>query len=152
VLLEGFNVLTIGKVAREAGVSVDTIRYYERVGLLPKPARTPAGYRTYSPAVINRLAVVRNAQRFGFPLKAIAGFLRVRESGGKPCHDVRAAAERMLDAVDRQIAELVATRRQMRKTLKSWDVVLAHTPADRPAHLLERLDKGRAGSGVRRLH
>ena len=71
--------LTIGKVAREAGVSVDTIRYYERVGLLPKPARTPAGYRTYSPAVIHRLAVVRNAQRFGFPLKAIAGFLRVRD-------------------------------------------------------------------------
>ena len=138
------GLLTIGNVAREAGVSVDTIRYYERIGLLPKPARTPAGYRTYSPAVINRLAVVRNAQRFGFPLKAIAGFLRVRESGGKPCHDVRAAAERMLDAVDRQIADLVATRRQMRKTLKSWDVVLAQTPADRPAHLLERIGGGRA--------
>src|SRR5438876_810728 len=131
--------LTIGKIARETGVSVDTIRYYERVGLLPKPARTPAGYRTYSPAVIHRLAVVRNAQRFGFPLKAIAGFLRVRESGGKPCHDVRAAAERMLGAVDRQIKDLVATRRQMRATLRSWDAVLAHTPADRPAYLLERI-------------
>ena len=131
--------LTIGKVARDAGVSVDTIRYYERVGLLPKPARTPAGYRVYAPGAIHRLAVVRNAQRFGFPLKAIAAFLRGRESGGKPCHDVRAAAERMLAAVDRQIADLVAARRQMRKTLKSWDVVLAHTPADRPAHLLERL-------------
>jgi len=133
------GLLTIGKVARDAAVSVDTIRYYERVGLLPKPPRTPSGYRHYPPGVVNRLALIRNAQRFGFPLKAIAGFLRVRESGGKPCHDVRAAAERMLDAVDRQIADLVATRRQMRKTLRSWDAVLAHTPADRPAHLLERL-------------
>jgi len=132
--------MTIGQVADRAGVSVDTIRYYERVGLLPKPPRTPAGYRTYSPAVLNRLALVKNAQRFGFPLRAIAGFLHVRESGGKPCHDVRAAAERMLEAVDRQIADLVATRRHMRATLRSWDAVLARTPADRPAHLLERLD------------
>ena len=131
--------LTIGRVADQAGVSVDTIRYYERLGLLPKPARTPAGYRTYSPAVINRLALVRNAQRFGFPLRAIAGFLHVRESGGKPCHDVRAAAARMLEAVDRQIADLVATRRHMRATLRSWDAALARTPADRPAHLLERI-------------
>jgi DNA-binding transcriptional MerR regulator len=138
---EGFNVLTIGKIAREAGVSVDTIRYYERVGLLPKPTRTAAGYRMYSLAVINRLALVKNAQRFGFPLRAIAGFLRVRESGGKPCHDVRAAAERMLEAVDRQIADLVAARRRMRTTLKSWDEVLARTPADRPARLLERLGR-----------
>lgn len=131
--------LTIGKVAQQAGVSVDTIRYYERVGLLAAPARTPAGYRTYSPAVVNRLALVRNAQRFGFPLRTIAGFLRVRESGGKPCHDVRAAAERMLEAVDRQIADLKTARRQMRATLRSWDALLARTPADRPAHLLERL-------------
>ena len=88
---------------------------------------------------MNRLALIRNAQRFGFPLKAIAGFLRVRESGGKPCHDVRAAAGRILDAADRQIAELLAARRQMRATLRSWDAILARTPADRPAHLLERL-------------
>src|SRR5438445_7273908 len=97
--------LQIGQLAKRSSVSADTIRYYERVGLLPKPARTPAGYRMYAPGAIHRLAVVRSAQRFGFPLKAIAAFLRVRESGGKPCHDVRAAAERMLDAVDRQIAD-----------------------------------------------
>jgi DNA-binding transcriptional MerR regulator len=131
--------LTIGKVANLAAISVDTIRYYERVGLLQKPPRTAAGYRVYSPAVINRLALVRNAQRLGFSLRAIAGFLRVRESGGKPCHDVRAAAGRMLEAIDRQIADLVAKRRRMRATLRSWDDVLARTPADHPAHLLERL-------------
>jgi DNA-binding transcriptional MerR regulator len=131
--------LTIGRVARLADVSVDTIRYYERIGLLPKPARTAAGYRVYAPAAVNRLTLIRSAQRFGFPLRAIGGFLRVREAGGAPCHDVRAAAERLLDAVDRQIADLTATRRRMRATLRSWDKMLARTPAGRRAHLLERL-------------
>ena len=79
--------LTIGKVAALAAVTPDTIRYYERLGLVPKPSRTPAGYRQYPGGVVNRLTLVRNAQRFGFSLREIAGFLRVREAGGTPCHD-----------------------------------------------------------------
>jgi DNA-binding transcriptional MerR regulator len=133
------EMLTIGKVAGLAAVSPDTIRYYERLGLLPKPARTPAGYRQYSDAVVNRLTLVRNAQRFGFSLREIAGFLRVREAGGKPCHDVRAAAQRMLAAIDQQIDTLEETRREMRRTLRTWDQQLARTPANRPARLLETL-------------
>lgn len=131
--------LNIGDVAARTGESRDTIRYYERVGLVPKPIRTPAGYRQYRTGIVNRLALIRNAQRFGFSLREISGFLGVRDGGGKPCHDVRAAAERMLDAVDRQIAELTATRRQMKATLKSWDAKLAATPANRPAFLLDAL-------------
>jgi hypothetical protein len=60
-------------------------------------------------------------------------------SGGKPCHDVRAAARRRLDAVEQQIADLVAMRDRMSRTLEDWDVTLARTPADRPARLLETL-------------
>jgi DNA-binding transcriptional MerR regulator len=101
-------------------------------------------YRQYSAGVMNRLSLVRNAQRFGFSLRDIAGFLRARDAGGKPCHDVRAAAQRMLAAVDRQIAELVSTRKQMHNTLKTWDLKLEGTPSDQPAHLLEGL------SGTRR--
>jgi DNA-binding transcriptional MerR regulator len=112
---------------------------YERLGLLPKPSRTPAGYRQYSDGVVNRLTLVRNAQRFGFSLLEIAAFLRVREAGGKPCHDVRAAAQRMLTAIDQQIDALVETRREMRMTIRAWDQRLASTPADRPARLLETL-------------
>jgi hypothetical protein len=82
---------------------------------------------------------VRHAQRFGFSLREIAGFLRVREAGGKPCHDVRAAAQRMLAAIDRQIDALEETRTEMRMTLRTWDQTLARTPADRPARLLETL-------------
>ena len=131
--------MTIGRVAGLSGVSADTIRYYERLSLLPKPGRTPSGYRQYTPAVVNRLALIRNAQRFGFSLRAIAAFLRVREAGGKPCHDVRAAAQRMLEAVDGQITELIATRAQMRRTIRRWDRTLAATPADRQARLLDTI-------------
>jgi DNA-binding transcriptional MerR regulator len=106
---------------------------------VPAPIRTPSGYRQYRAGIVNRLALVRNAQRFGFSLREIRGFLGVRDGGGKPCHDVRAAAGRMLEAVDRQIAELTDTRRQMRATLKTWDATLAATPIGRPAFLLDSL-------------
>jgi DNA-binding transcriptional MerR regulator len=139
--------LTIGDVAAATGESRDTIRYYERVGLVPKPPRTAAGYRRYQPGIVRRLTLIRNAQRFGFSLKEIAGFLGVRDRGGKPCHDVRAAAERMIVAVDRQIAELVATRTEMRRTLKTWDETLATTPPGRPAYLLERMTTGDVPAG-----
>jgi DNA-binding transcriptional MerR regulator len=129
--------LTIGKVARQAGVTADTIRYYERLGLVPKPARTAAGYRQYPPGVVRRLAIVRNAQRLGFSLKEIAGFMRIRDAGGKPCHDVRAGAQRILDAVDRQISTLMRARRDIRRTLRTWDRKLAATPAGERAYLLE---------------
>jgi len=131
------RLLSIGEVAKASGISRAAIRYYERVGLLPKAARTPAGYRQYPPGVLGRLVLVRNAQRFGFSLRDIAGFLAVRDRGGKPCHAVRAAGERMLQAVDAQIAELQTARRQMNATLKDWGRTLAQTPPDRQAHLLE---------------
>jgi MerR family mercuric resistance operon transcriptional regulator len=133
------GLLSIGNVASRAGVTPDTIRYYERLGLLPTPTRTPAGYRQYGDGVVNRLSLIRNAQQFGFTLRDIASFLRVREKGGKPCHDVRRAAEHMLEAIDRQIAELVAMRDQMQRTLRLWGKKLAGTADDQPAYLLETL-------------
>jgi DNA-binding transcriptional MerR regulator len=132
--------LRIGEVAKEAGVSPDTIRHYERIGLLPKPARTSAGYRQYSRAAIDRVLLVRHAVRFGFSLRDLARFLRTREAGGAPCREVRAAGERILSAVEQQIAELTAARETIRRTLRAWDRRLARTEGDRPAHLLESLN------------
>jgi DNA-binding transcriptional MerR regulator len=134
------EVLQIGQVAERTGVSVDTIRHYERLGLLSKAARTNAGYRQYPPSAVDRVRLVRHALRFGFSLRDVAGFLRVRESGGTPCRDVRAAAERILTAVDQRIAELTAARKDMSRTLRNWDRRLARTPANRPARLLESLE------------
>ena len=131
--------LTIGRLAELAGVTPDTIRYYERVGVLPKPTRTPSGYRQYPDLVVNRLRLVRNAQQFGFSLREIAGFLHVRAAGGAPCRAVRDAGQRMLEAIDQQISALVSTRRQMHDTLTAWDRALAGKPGDRPAYLLEAL-------------
>jgi DNA-binding transcriptional MerR regulator len=157
--------LNIGEVARRSGATPDTIRYYERIGVVPRPPRTPAGYRSYPDGVVNRLIVVRNAQRFGFSLKEIAAFLRTRDAGGKPCQHVRAAAGAMLEAVDRQIAQLTSARNEMERTLKDWDRRLATTPSGQQARLLEHLTpatgdaspprRGRfgaaRGSGRRRL-
>jgi DNA-binding transcriptional MerR regulator len=134
------DVLRIGHLAARTGVSVDTIRHYERLGLLPKAARTSGGYRQYSASAVDRVRLVRHALRFGFSLREIAGFLRVRASGGTPCRDVRVAADRILAAVDQRIAELTTERKAMRQTLDEWDRRLSRTPADRPAWLLESLD------------
>ena len=135
--------LSVGEVAAMSGVSRDAIRYYERLGLLPRAARTPAGYRQYPQEVLRRLSLVRNAQQFGFSLAEIAAFLRVRDGGGKPCEAVRAAGQRMLKAVDQQIADLQSARKQMDATLRTWDRTLNRTPPNRPAHLLEALAPAR---------
>jgi DNA-binding transcriptional MerR regulator len=137
--------LTIGAVARLAGVTPDTIRYYERLGLIPRPLRTPAGYRQYGKGIVDRLTVIRNAQRFGFSLKELAAFLHIRDSGGTPCHQVRAAGQRILEAADQQITALVRARREMRRTLRAWDQRLAATPANQQARLLEQLSGGMIG-------
>jgi DNA-binding transcriptional MerR regulator len=131
----------IGEAAARSGVSADTIRYYERVGVLPSPPRSDAGYRRYSDASVARITFVRNAARFGFPLKELAGFLRARERGQPPCRSVKAAADRLLLDMDRQIAELVKTRAEMARTLADWERRLAQTPEGAPAHLLDSLPR-----------
>ncbi|HZR24293.1 MAG TPA: heavy metal-responsive transcriptional regulator [Vicinamibacterales bacterium] len=131
--------MTIGTFATRAGVTPHTVRYYERIGLLPTPMRAANGYRVYPEALLNRIALVRHAQQFGFPLRDLIQFLAVRERGGKPCHDVRAAAQRMLEQVDRDIDRLRTKRAHMRRTLAVWDRQLAATPPHAPARLLETL-------------
>jgi MerR family mercuric resistance operon transcriptional regulator len=133
--------LRIGQLAACTGVSVDTIRHYERLGLLAKAPRTDAGYRQYPLPAVDRIKLVRHALRFGFSLREVAGFLRVRASGGAPCRDVRVAADRILAAVDRRITELTAVRKEMRQTLREWDRRLSAAPTNQPARLLESLEK-----------
>lgn len=131
--------LRIGQLAKRAGVSADTIRYYERIGLMPKPGRTVAGYREYSESAIDRVRLVQNSLRFGFSLKQVGAFLGVRQAGGAPCKHVRVAGTQILEAIERQIVELTASRESIKETLKLWDQRLSQTPEGRPAHLLEAL-------------
>jgi len=133
--------MRIGQAASLAGVTCDTLRYYERQGLLPRAPRTSSGYRDYTPSIVERVRFVRNALRFGFTVKQVSGFLKSRESGKPPCRQVRAAAEEILDRIDRQIAELTAARVDVERTLAVWDARLARTPDGAPARLLESISE-----------
>lgn len=130
---------TIKEAAARAGVSADTIRHYERIGALPPAPRTDAGYRCYSEASLAQVTVVRNAVRLGFPLKDLAAFFNARAQGRPPCRSVRAAGQRLLDGLDRQIADLTEARVELARMLGRWDEALARTPDGNAAHLLSSL-------------
>jgi DNA-binding transcriptional MerR regulator len=127
----------IGQLARESGVSPDTIRYYERLGLLPRPARTANGYREFPDGAVTRLRLIRNAVRFGFPLKQVARFLKMRDGGGAPCDQVRTAGQQLLAEMDEKIATLAEARAAMADTLRDWDRRLARAGAGQRANLLD---------------
>ncbi|MEO8678906.1 MAG: MerR family DNA-binding transcriptional regulator, partial [Vicinamibacterales bacterium] len=131
--------LRIGEVAEACGVSVDTVRHYERRGLLPAARRTDANQRVFPPQAINRVMLVRRGVQFGFSLKELAVFMKSRDKGVAPCHAVRDAAEQLLERVEAQLTELTRRRRAMRNTLRDWDARLANAPANQPARLLETL-------------
>ena len=144
--------MRIGELAGVSGVSADTIRYYERINLMPKAARTAAGYRQYDGSAIDRVRLIQNALRFGFSLKQLAAFLAVRQAGGAPCKTVRAAGSQILEAIERQIVELTASRESVKEMLNLWDQRLSQTPDGRPARLLETLPAAeRPLSGRRRV-
>ena len=126
----------LGEAARRAGVSPDLVRYYERVGVLPRAPRTAGGFRCYSDETVARLLLVRNAIRFGFTSKELAGFLKARDSGRPPCQSVRAAGQRLLKQMDDHLAEMHEAREAMAETLAAWDARLERTESGAPAHLL----------------
>lgn len=107
--------LTIGKVARGAGIAIDTVRYYEREGLLNKPARTVSGYRHYRPDAVARLRFIRQAKELGFSLREIKELLSLRVEAGRSCADVRARAERKIADVEQRVATLLRMKRALAK-------------------------------------
>ena len=109
--------IRIGELAHRAGTSPDTLRYYERVGLLPRPPRTPAGYRLYDASVAERVAFIKKAQALGLSLDDIRAVLRVAARGTAPCAHVRAALQRRLRDVDARIGELQSLRATLRRAL-----------------------------------
>ena len=105
--------LRVAELAEAVGVSPDTIRYYERAGLLPAPARTPAGYRTYDEAAVDRLKFIQGAQRLGLKLRDIADLLAVRDTGVCPCEPAEQLLRRRLAELDAEMAQLATLREQM---------------------------------------
>jgi len=110
---------TISQVASEVGVRPDTIRYYERVGLLPIPERRPNGYRTYDGGDVERLRFIRGAQRLGLKLKDIRELLSIRDNGTCPCGRTARLVDRRLADLDSQIASLKTLRGEMAQLRES---------------------------------
>ena len=107
------NTLSIGQVARQAGVEVETIRFYEREGLLEEPPRRVSGYRQYSEQVVTRLRFIKRAQQLGFSLKEISELLLLRVDAQTSCDEVKQRTEVKLAEVERKMVEL----RRMRQAL-----------------------------------
>lgn len=105
--------LRVAELASVVGLSADTVRYYERVGLLPPPARTPAGYRAYDPSAVDRLRFIQGAQRLGLRLKDIRELLAVRDTGVCACEPAEQLLRRRLAELDAEMARLAALRVQM---------------------------------------
>ena len=107
--------LTIGKVARRAGVKIDTMRYYEREGVLPPPERTGANYRVYTEDTVLRVRFVKRAQELGFSLAEIKDLLELRVSDTASCADVRDQALAKVADLEGKIRSLEAMRRVLTK-------------------------------------
>lgn len=138
------------ELAATAGISTDTLRHYERSGVLPKPARTRAGYRRYPAGAVARVAMIRRALAIGFSIKDLARVLRERDQGGAPCRKVRAIVGDRLARIDAELAALETLKDELTQLIREWDSQLANTPANTQARLLERLGSLPAKAG--RLH
>jgi len=130
-----------GDLARLTGVSTDTLRHYERLGLLRKPPRTGGGYRDYPADSLERVRLIRRALSVGFSLPELTTILKMRDGGEPPCRRVQAIAESKLQQVDQQIQDLIEMRHQLGALLKSWKIKLARTRKGEPARLLESVPK-----------
>jgi DNA-binding transcriptional MerR regulator len=131
--------LRSGELARLSGVSSDTLRYYERMGILPQSPRTASGHRMYGREMVDRVRLVQRALQLGFTLSELSEILQVRDSGGVPCHRVLNMTEEKLRALERQIQELRRTQGYMRQLVRQWRVKLAHTTPGSKALLLHSL-------------
>jgi DNA-binding transcriptional MerR regulator len=131
--------LTRTALARLTLVSPDTLRHYERKGVLPAPPRSDNGYRRYPLSAVARVQLVQRALTIGFTLDELARILKERESGGAPCGKVRALVATRLAELEQRLVQLAALRDDLQALLGEWDVTLAALGPNRPARLLEGL-------------
>jgi DNA-binding transcriptional MerR regulator len=131
--------LRSGELARLTGVSTDTLRHYEGLGILPAAPRTSAGYRMYAPDAPERVHLVRQAMRLGFTLEELAEILGARDRGEAPCGRVLAMMEAKLGALGQRIRELREAQRAMQALARDWRGRLQRTPRGSKAGLLQSL-------------
>jgi DNA-binding transcriptional MerR regulator len=143
------RILRSGELARRAGVSTDTLRHYERLGLLPKPTRTAAGYRKYPAQTLDRVMMIRRALTVGFTLPELEKILKMFDSGHAPCKHVEALAKAKLAQVEEQLTSLLALRDHLRLLVESWGERMGQTPSGEHAWLLKSLESMPAPEGIK---
>jgi DNA-binding transcriptional MerR regulator len=109
--------LTVSKLADEARISADAVRYYERIGLLPEPDRSPSGYRLYEDDAVERVRFIKRAQRFGLRLEEIGELLEIQEQGLCPCGHTRGLLERRASQLDAEMAAMAQLRQDIQHML-----------------------------------
>jgi MerR family mercuric resistance operon transcriptional regulator len=132
------KLLSIGKVAQQAGVSVETIRFYERKGLIDEPQRKESGYRQYQEDDINKLMFIQHAKTLGFSLNEIRDLMSLRDDASTTSREIKHIAQIKLDDIDEKIRML----RSMRRTLKK---LVDQCPGEGPTcecPILEALESG----------
>ncbi len=113
--------MKIGEVAKLTGIGIETLRFYERSGLLSRPARTEGGYRLYDPEALTTLDFIKRAQTMGFTLDEIKQIIAESRAGQSPCADVREIVRQRLIELDERLKQMQLYRDELAKTLKQWD-------------------------------
>ena len=129
--------LKIGQIATGAGVSVETVRFYEREGLLEQPARRLSGYREYSEEVVRKIRFIKRAQTLGFTLKGISGLLALKLDPRRSAREVKQAAEDLIA----EITERIATLERMREVLKELTRACSGQGRTSECSILDALDQ-----------
>ena len=109
--------LTIGNLGKKTGTKVQTIRYYEQIGLLPEPGRAEGGQRSDGDTDVDRLSFIRHARQLGFSLEAIRELLDLSDNPDRPCHEADSIARRQLKQVELRMARLKALRTELRRMI-----------------------------------
>jgi MerR family copper efflux transcriptional regulator len=143
------HALRIGEVSKLSGIGVEALRFYEKSGLLDRPARTEGGYRVYGEDVLDRLAFIKRAQILGFSLEEIKRVIEDARSGREPCDEVREIVRRRLAELDERMREMRLYRKELAETLEEWDKM-----GRAPGHicgLIEGSKAVHAAGGAKRL-
>ena len=113
----------IGSVAKESGVPIKTIRYYEELGLLKTSGRTEGGFRIFSSDVLARLNFIKRAQRLGLSLAEIKEFLEIHDQGELPCEQVKIKLEDKISEIEQQIRQLQVLKLELKGLLSGWETI-----------------------------
>jgi DNA-binding transcriptional MerR regulator len=140
------DMLKIGEVSRQSGIGIETLRFYEKSGLLDKPSRTYSGYRMYSSDVLDRLSFIKRAQVLGFSLDEIRKVIDDARRGHSPCDEVREIVRMRLEELDQRMQEMALYRKELAETLEQWDKV-----GRAPGHICGLIESARVEHGAGNL-